>query len=139
MYFSLVNRNGCIIPSLTPPAPNFHCSLVLSHSLSASYLWLYRGQIEDIILLGLNFLPCSDGEGPTLCPRQIKTSFYCCSQCSIHLLFPPLSATFALVLSLHFFLRIASLNVDMLTTDSLPQAAPSSGRDLHFMCTSLQF
>lgn len=30
MYFSLVNRRGCIILSLTPPAPNFHRALILS-------------------------------------------------------------------------------------------------------------
>lgn len=69
VYFSLVNRHGCISLSLTPPSPSqspssfsFHFSVSFlslpppfSLSLSASYLELYRGQIEGIIFLRLSF------------------------------------------------------------------------------------
>lgn len=64
--FFLVNRHGCILdsPSQSPSFPLyfsvffFLASLLspsLPLSLLASYLELYRGQIEGIIFLRLNF------------------------------------------------------------------------------------
>lgn len=67
VYFSLVNRHGCILDSPSQsPSFSLHfsvfflssfasLSLPLSFSLPASYLELYRGQIEGIIFLRLNF------------------------------------------------------------------------------------
>lgn len=66
VFFFLVNRHGCILdsPSQSPSFPLyfsvffFLASLLspsLPLSLPASYLELYRGQIEGIIFLRLNF------------------------------------------------------------------------------------
>lgn len=58
VYFSLVNRHGCISLSVTPPpfSPSFFLTFLRRGPLlSASYLELYRGQIEGIIFPALSF------------------------------------------------------------------------------------
>lgn len=162
VYFSLVNRHGCISLSLTPPAQSpsfplhFYSSFLslpppFSLSLSASYLELYRGQIEGIIFLRLSFsamrwywrshsAPVSKINQKHFSTAAINalalfqqlclfplffTHWHTCTQFYTH--------TFS-----SLFLPKAMVLSWTLTSDSLPPAVHSSGRDLHLICISLQ-
>lgn len=83
VYFSLVNRHGCISLSLTPPAqsPSFplhfyssFLSLPPPFSLSLSLLPIWsctEDRLRVLFFFDWVFLPCGDTEGPILllCPR----------------------------------------------------------------------
>lgn len=162
VYFSLVNRHGCISLSLTPPSPlrltNLHLFpyissapfyLCLPLSLSLPPIWsctedrlrvlfFFAEFFCHAVILKVPFCSCVRDKSKHFSTAAINALALFQQLC----LFPPCLTHRHTLFHTHTFSPLSFPEALVLswtlTSDSLPPAVHSSGRDLHLICISLQ-